>query len=38
MSAPHGRPKGRQPDHGAAQQRTVVTLSHVERAGGRILR
>ena len=25
MSAPHGRPKGRQPQPGAAQRRTAVT-------------
>jgi len=27
MSAPHGRPKGRQSSHGAAQRRTAVTPS-----------
>jgi hypothetical protein len=24
MSAPHGRPQGRQPENGAAQRRTLV--------------
>lgn len=35
MSAPHGRPKGRQPFTGAAQRRTSVTPSLREGAGGR---
>ena len=34
MSAPHGRPKGRQPIHEAAQRRTVVTPSLGEGDGG----
>jgi hypothetical protein len=33
MSAPHGRPKGRQPQAGAAQRRTLVTPSLGEGAG-----
>ncbi|TND00906.1 MAG: hypothetical protein FD118_2696 [Rhodocyclaceae bacterium] len=35
MSASHGRPKGRQSTHEAAQRRTAVTPSIVEGAGGR---
>ena len=35
MSAPHGRPKGRQSLPGAAQRRTAVTPSLGEGAGGR---
>ena len=35
MSAPHGRPKGRQSIHEAAQRRTAVTPSLGEGAGGR---
>ncbi len=34
---PHGRPKGRQPQTGAAQRRTAVTPSPGEGAGGRVL-
>ncbi len=37
MSAPHGRPKGRQPTPGAAQRRTAVTPFPGEGAGGRVL-
>ena len=37
MSAPHGRPKGRQPKPGAAQRRTIVTPFHGEEAGGRVV-
>ncbi len=35
MSAPHGRPKGRSHEHGAAQRRTAVTPSRGEGVGGR---
>ena len=34
---PHGSPNGSQPGHGAAQQRTVVTPSRAEGAGGKVL-
>lgn len=37
MSAPHGRPKERQPRSGAAQRRTVVTPSLGEGAGGSVV-
>ncbi len=36
MSAPHGRPQERQPRHGAAQRRTIVTPFPGEGAGGRV--
>jgi hypothetical protein len=35
MSAPPGRPKGRQPQFGAAQRRTTITPSRREGAGGK---
>ncbi len=38
MSAPHGRPKGRQSTHEAAQRRTAATRSFGEGAGGRGIR
>ena len=38
MSTPHGRPKGRQSLHGAAQRRTQVTPFLGEGVGGRVLR
>ncbi|CAB1370013.1 protein of unknown function [Denitratisoma oestradiolicum] len=37
VSAPHGRPKGRMPQPGAAQRRTVVTPSLGEGIGGRVV-
>jgi hypothetical protein len=38
MSAPHGRPKGRQSAHGAAQRRTDVPPSHGEGGEGRAVK
>ncbi|MCK9992600.1 MAG: hypothetical protein Dbin4_01120 [Alphaproteobacteria bacterium] len=37
MSAPHGRPKGRQSSHEAAERRTVVTPSLGEGVGRRVV-
>lgn len=37
MSAPHGRPKGRITQTGAAVRRTVVTPSLEEGVGGRVI-
>jgi hypothetical protein len=34
MSAPHGRPKGRKSQHGAAKRRTAVTPSLGKGVGG----
>jgi len=38
MSGPHGRPKGRQSSHEAAQQRTAITPSLGAGAGGKGLK
>ena len=36
MSAAHGQPQGHNPCPGAAQRRTVITLSREERAGEKV--
>ena len=37
MSAPHGRPQGRQPATGAAQRRTIVASSLGEEVERRVV-